>query len=563
MVFLNKQLSIMYAKNRLSFIALYLFLMVSPWILAQRATENTAIKTPTKLVVGVVVDQMRYDYLTRFWDQYSEGGFKRLVHGGFIGKNHHFNYAPTSTGPGHASVYTGTTPATHGIIGNDFFDIASGRMVYCAGDDQYSSVGVSSDEGNMSPHRLLTSTMTDQLRLHYKNKAKVISISVKDRGAVLPGGHMANAAYWFVGGEQGLWVTSTYYMDDLPKWVADYNTKQSIAQYKKPWDLLYNEKKYDLSVADDNGYEGPFKGEQKPVFPHDLPALWNQNGGYGILRATPYGNSMLTDFALEALKQEDLGQDKVPDFLAISYSSTDYVGHQFGVDSKEIQDTYLRLDLEIARLLKALDRQVGTGQYTLFLTSDHAAIPVPAYLQDQKIPAGYVEANAVKQGIDQFVQNRFGAGLVSNISNNQVFLDRKAIQGLGLDLDEVQAALADYLQERTDIAHAYTARTLKSTQFISGIPSILQMGYHKDRSGDVLFVYKPGFISYSKTGSTHGSPEIYDTHAPLLLYGAGVQPGATAERTQITDIAPTISVLLGIAFPNGTTGQPISKALKL
>ncbi|HCD22984.1 MAG TPA: alkaline phosphatase, partial [Flavobacteriaceae bacterium] len=403
----------MYAKNCLRFTALYFFLFVSSLMFAQKATESEAMKAPTKLVVGVVVDQMRYDYLTRFWDQYSEGGFKRLVHGGFVAKNHHFNYAPTSTGPGHASVYTGTTPATHGIIGNDFFDIASGSMVYCAGDDQYASVGVSSDEGKMSPHRLLTSTMTDQLRLHYKNKAKVISISVKDRGAVLPGGHMANAAYWFVGGEQGLWVTSTYYMDALPKWVADFNAQQSIAQYKKPWNLLYNEKKYDLSVADDNLYEGPFKGEQKPVFPHDLPALWNQNGGYGILRATPYGNSMLTDFALEALKQEDLGQDKTPDFLAISYSSTDYVGHQFGVDSKEVQDTYLRLDLEIARLLKALDRQVGTGQYTLFLTADHAAIPVPAYLQDQKIPAGYVEANAIKQGIDQFVQDRFGAGLVS------------------------------------------------------------------------------------------------------------------------------------------------------
>lgn len=548
--------------NRFNSSALYLFLLVSSTVLAQTSNASPEIKAPTKLVVGIVVDQMRYDYLTRFWDQYSDRGFKRLVSEGFIAKNNHFNYAPTSTGPGHASVYTGTTPATHGIIGNDFFDLASGSMVYCAGDDQYASVGVSGREGQMSPHRLLTNTVTDQLRIHYKNKAKVISISVKDRGAVLPGGHTANAAYWFVGGAQGLWVTSSYYMPELPAWVADFNAKQSIAQYKKPWDLMLKEKEYTQSVADDNPYEGAFKGEEKPVFPHDLPALWEQNGGFGILRATPYGNSMLTDFALEALKQESLGQDKVPDFLAISYSSTDYVGHQFGVDSREIQDTYLRLDLEIARLLKSLDKQVGVGQYTLFLTADHAAIPVPAYLKDQKIPAGYVDASAMKKEINQFVQARFGADLVANISNNQVFFNRQAIRDLGLDLDEVQGALADYLQDHTDVAHAYTARTLKSTEFVSGIPAILQMGYHKDRSGDVLFVYKPGYISYSKTGSTHGSPEVYDTHTPLLMFGAGIQPGATAERTEISDIAPTISVLLGIAFPNGSIGQPISKALK-
>ncbi|RYC52598.1 alkaline phosphatase PafA [Flagellimonas olearia] len=516
-----------------------------------------------KLVVGIVVDQMRYDYLTRFWDQYGEGGFKRLVNEGFNCKNHHFNYAPTSTGPGHASVYTGTTPATHGIIGNAWYDKTTGEEVYCAGDNGYQSVGTTSDAGQMSPHRMLTTTVTDQLRLHTQQRGKVIAVALKDRGAVLPGGHMANAAYWFEGGEQGNWITSSYYMDALPQWVNDFNASDVVESYKKPWETLKPIETYVQSGTDDNVYEGKIDGETNTAFPHDLPKLWEANGKFGLLRVTPYGNSITADFALAALEGENLGADAITDFLAISFSSTDYVGHFFGVNSKEIQDTYLRLDRDLARLFATLDEKVGAGEYTVFLTADHAAINVPAYLEDQKIPAGYLDMGGMREQLMEFLKYRFGTtDVVKNISNYQLFLDYKVLNNLDIDLDDAEEIIAQEVLGYDGIFRVYTGHQMWEGDYTHGIPYILQNGYNQKRSGDVLMVPRPGFASYGRTGSTHGSPHIYDTHAPLLLYGKGIKQGSTVNRTEIPDIAPTIASLLGIAFPNGTTGKPIGEVLE-
>ncbi|MDC6352670.1 alkaline phosphatase family protein [Zeaxanthinibacter sp. PT1] len=533
-------------------------------IRAQKKDGNDPqpFKSP-KLVVGIVVDQMRYDYLTRFWSHYGDGGFKRMVQDGFLCKDHHFNYAPTSTGPGHASVYTGATPSIHGIIGNNWYDKDSDQSVYCVDDPAYNSVGTQGNAGKASPHRLLVSTVTDQLRLHTQMRAKVVAVALKDRGAVLPGGHTANAAYWFVGGEEGKWISSTYYMNSLPAWVQRYNESKAIDAYKKPWNTLKKITSYQESTDDDNAYEGLFNGKEKPVFPYNLPALWEANGGYDILRSTPYGNNMTTDFAIEALKGENLGQDDITDFLAISYSSTDYAGHKFGVDSKEVQDTYLRLDLELEKLLEKLDKEVGKGEYTVFLTADHGAVPVPAYLSSKKVPAGYDDAIMGNQQFQDFLEYKYGgAQLIQNISNDQIFLDHEIVRSLDLDLREVQEELARELLGYEGISQVYTAYQMQNNNFTKGIPYILQNGYSQKRSGDVLFVPRSGYINYSKTGSTHGSAEIYDTHVPLLFYGAGIAKGATTERTEIPDIAPTISAILGIAYPSGTTGSPIPEVLE-
>lgn len=537
---------------------------------AQRRSKNkkTAVQPiaveaeAPKLVVGIVVDQMRYDYLTRFWNHYGEGGFKRLVGQGFNCKNHHFNYAPTSTGPGHASVYTGTTPATHGVIGNNWYDKVLDETVYCASDDNYSSVGTTSDAGQMSPHRMMTTTITDQLRLHTQMRGKTIAIALKDRGAVLPGGHMANAAYWFEGMESGHWISSSYYMDELPAWVKAFNASDAVAAYKKPWATLKPIVEYTESGPDNTKYEGLIDGETTPIFPHDLPNYWEDNGKFGLLRITPFGNSITADFAMAALENEDLGQDGHTDFLAVSFSSTDYVGHFYGVNSKEIQDTYLRLDQDLARLLAALDEKVGTGAYTVFLTADHGAVHVPAFLKDQKIPAGYMNNIANKERFTQFLKYRYGTtDLVKNMSNNQVFLDHKVVNNLDMDLKEVQEEIAMELLGYDDIDKVFTAHQMWQNEYVEGIPYILQNGWHQKRSGDVLFVQKPGFASYGGTGSTHGSPMVYDTHVPLIFYGNGIKKGETAVRTEIPDIAPTLSVLLGTAFPNGTTGKPITEVL--
>ena len=525
-------------------------------------SPNTLVSKP-KLVVGIVVDQMRYDYLTRFWDHYGDGGFKRMVAEGFNCRNNHFNYTPTYTGPGHASVYTGTTPAMHGIISNSWYDKTTNKAVYCAGDDNVNTVGAEGQIGKMSPHLMNVTTMTDQLRLHTQMRGKVIAIALKDRGAVLPGGHTANAAYWFHGYGEGNWITSSYYMEKLPRWVLQYNSSDAVEQYQKSWKPYHNLASYKESGPDNTAYETAFNGEPAPVFPHDLPSLWEGNDGFEILKFSPYGNSITTDFAIAALEGEKLGKDADTDFLAISYSSTDYIGHKFGVNSKEVQDTYVWLDQDLEKLFKTLDNEVGKGAYTVFLTSDHGAVHVPAFLADQKIPAGYTSPSGLLNQLNGCLRLRYGnTELIENISNNQIFLNRQLIRNLDMDLADVQEEIALEALTYPSIHQVYTAHQMMSNAYSEGVPQLLQNGFHQKRSGDILFVFDPATIVYPRTGSTHGSPRAYDTHVPLIFMGNGIKRGQTNARTHISDIAPTISSLLGMSFPNGTTGKPIEAVLE-
>ncbi|WOD42273.1 alkaline phosphatase PafA [Hwangdonia lutea] len=526
-------------------------------------TKAETLSEKPKLVVGIVVDQMRYDYLTRFESKFGEGGFMRMINEGFNCKNNHFNYVPTYTGPGHASVYTGTTPKYHGIIANYWYDKALKKDVYCAGDDTFQSVGTSEKSGQMSPHRMKTTTFTDENRLFTQMRGKTIGISIKDRGAVLPAGHTANAAYWFQGKDEGNWISSTFYMNDLPKWVKDFNSEKSVSKYLTEWNTLYDINTYTESGSDLNTFEGGFKGKETATFPYQLDVLKDRNGGYDLLKATAYGNSLTTDFALAALKGEQLGQDNDTDVLTVSYSSTDYVGHNFGVNSKEVQDTYIRLDKDLERLFNALDAQVGKGNYTVFLTADHAAIDVPAYLKSVKIPAGYLDNKKTKKQFEAFMESTFkDSNLIENVSNNQIFLNRERIKALGLNLTDVQNAIVNELINYDHVDKVYTATTMRSTQFTKGIEALLQKGFNQKRSGDILIVPDPAFISYSRTGSTHGSGLNHDTHVPLLFFGKGIKHGQTLQKTEITDIAPTMSALLGISFPNGSIGKPLEIVLE-
>ncbi len=518
--------------------------------------QNNSSSNKTKLVIGIVVDQMRYDYLTRFEDKYGDGGFKRLMYQGFNCKNNHYNYIPTYTGPGHASIYTGTTPKYHGIISNQWYDKETKKEVYCASDDKVRPVGSESDDDKMSPRRMLSTTFADENRLFTQMQGKSIGISIKDRGAILPAGHTANAAYWFHGSGIGKWVTSSYYMETLPKWVEDFNSRKNIESYLKTWNTLYDISTYTESGEDLNTYERGFVGKETATLPYDLKALKDDNWGYSIIKSSPYGNTLTTDFALAAIQGEDLGQDNITDVLTISYSSTDYIGHNFGVNSKEVQDTYVRLDKDIERLLNTLDTEVGRGEYVVFLTSDHGAVNVPSYLQSVNIPAGYTDNTKTKQDFSFFMATQFlSMDLVENVSNNQVFLNRQKLKELDLDLSTIQDAIVDEVISYAHIDKAYSAKTMQTANFTHGIEYLLQNGYNQKRSGDVLVVNIPAHISYDRTGSTHGSGLNYDTHVPLLFYGNGIRQGNTVNRTEITDIAPTISALLGISFPNSATGK--------
>ncbi len=534
-----------------------------PSISASETTEMKVVNNNPKLVVGIVVDQMRYDYLTRFYNKYSEGGFKRMISEGFNCKNNHFNYIPTYTGPGHASVFTGTTPKYHGIIANNWYDKEEKSFVYCAGDDNVESLGTLDDAGKMSPHRMQTTSFADENRLFTQMQGKTIGVSLKDRGAILPAGHSANAAFWFHGKNEGSWVSSTFYMNDLPNWVKEFNASDIAESYLKIWNTVYPIDTYTESGPDLNTFEGGFKGQETATFPYNLNQLKNENSGYDILKATPFGNSLTTDFAIAAISGEQLGMDDITDVLTLSYSSTDYVGHNFGVNSKEIEDTYLRLDLDLERFFKYLDDTVGIGEYTVFLTADHGAVDVPSFLKSVKIPSGYLNNQDTKKRFNAFMVDRFGAeDLVENVSNNQIFLNRDKINELKLNLSNVQEIIVNELISYAHISKIFSATTMANSSFNTGIESLLQNGYNQKRSGDVLMVPDAAFISYSQTGSTHGSGFNYDTHVPLLFFGKGIASGSTLEKTVIPDIAPTISAMLGISFPNGATGIPLEFVLK-
>ncbi|MEM6515410.1 MAG: alkaline phosphatase PafA [Bacteroidota bacterium] len=516
-----------------------------------------------KLVVGIVVDQMRYDYLTRFEHQFVDGGFMRMINEGFNCKNNHFNYVPTYTGPGHASVFTGTTPKYHGIISNNWYSKVEKQSVYCAGDENVNSVGTESRAGKMSPHRMITTTFPDENRLFTQQRGKTIGIAIKDRGAILPAGHSANAAYWFHGKNEGKWISSTFYMDELPKWVSDFNRSKQAESYFKIWDTFKNIDSYTASGSDNNDFEKGFIGKDEATFPYDLSKLRMINGSYDILKTTPYGNSLTTDFALAAIEGEDLGKDDITDVLTLSYSSTDYVGHNFGVNSKEVEDTYVRLDLELERLFNYLDKNVGTDEYTVFLTSDHGAVDVPAYLQSLRIPAGYLNNSDRKEKFHNFLRETYGTSdIIEDISNNQIFLNQEKLRALQLNPIDVQNAIAYEQLNYENVSKTFTAKTLNTTNFNSGIERLLQNGFNQKRSGDIIIVDDANFISYPKKGSTHGSGMNYDTHVPLLFFGKGIKQGFTYDKTVISDIAPTICVLLGISFPNSSSGQPLGFVLK-
>lgn len=517
-----------------------------------------------KLIIGIVVDQMRYDYLTRYFNSYGNDGFKRLLREGYSLENAHFNYIPTYTAVGHASVYTGSTPDHHGIIGNNWYDKFLKKEIYCVDDIRYSSIGTESKYGQKSPYRMLSTTVSDQLLLAQNMRGKAIGIALKDRSAILSVGHTATAAYWFEGGNKGNFITSSFYMKELPKWVVDFNNQKKAQFYtSQPWNTLYDIKSYRNSTPDNSIFEGVFKGEKFPVFPHDIPNLKAENGNLSIISETPFGNSITLDFAKAAIISEKLGKTNETDFLSISFSSTDYVGHKFGVDAIETEDTYLRLDKDLADLLKFLDKEVGLGKYTVFLTADHGAVRVPAYLDSLKIPAKYFDAKKFKIFLDSIsIKNFKSTELVENMSNYQLFLNKDKITSLGLKVDEVAEIFTNELVNFETINKVVSAKTLQNSNFTKGILNVLQNGYHQKFSGDVILIPNPASISRQKTGTTHGSGFSYDTHVPIIFYGNGIKKGVSKKYYEITDIAPTIANLLRIEAPNSTTGKIIDEVLK-
>lgn len=539
----------------LSFLILFFFTSIS--------CNSFSQKKAPKLMVGIVVDQMCYEYLYRYFDQFSDSGFVKLMQQGTNCKNIHYNYVPTFTGPGHASIYTGTTPNNHGIIANQWFVKETGKSINCVEDKSFHTVGSTSSNGQCSPQKLMVNTITDQLKMTYNN-SKVISISIKDRSAILSGGHLSDGSYWYDKLE-GKMITSDYFKSSLPDWVNQFNN-QNLPDYlmKSDWTLLNSIENYNASGPDNSPYEHLLAGKLTPTFPYNFS---KENKKYSLFTFLPAANSYLKEFAIKAIENEKLGQDEVTDFLAISFSSTDILGHAFGPQSVEIEDMYLRLDLEIAALLSYLESRIGREDFTLFLTADHAVLPVPQLLIDKKLSGGYLPLTTLILNLNDKLSTKFGAKFIQSYQNNNIYLDDATLKLLNVSKDSIQEFIRKEVENWKGVKRVYLSSEIEQQTFPSKWSKMIKNGWVKNRNGDLFIMLEPGYLSiYEDTakgrlGTSHGSAFNYDTQVPLLWYGKNIPSIEVYEKLDITDITTTLAFLLDVSLPNATTGKPILKIL--
>ena len=510
-----------------------------------------------KLVVGIVIDQMRWDYLYRYQKRYTDSGFMRLLNEGFSCENTVIPYVPSVTAIGHTCIYTGSVPSIHGIAGNNF--VKNGKKVYCTDDYTVKPVGSTSEAGLMSPRNLWVTTIGDEMKIASNGRAKVVGIALKDRASILPAGHNPDGAFWF-DDKSGNFITSTYYMNQLPKWVEAFNGKKFPEHYlSEKWNTLYPKDTYTESTSDENEYENGIKKGVKATLPLNLPELYKKYG-YNIIRNTPFGNSLTFDMAKAAIDGEQLGADDETDLLAVSCSSTDYIGHQVGTHAVETEDTYLRLDKAIADFLSYLDAKVGKGNYLVFLSADHGAMNNARFLQDRRIPAGNWDDGTAAKKLNEVLAKEFPntGDLVKTVMNYQVFFNREVIKNQHLDFAKIKQTVVDFLKEDPCVLYACDMEKTMTESIPEEVKYRIVNGYNRERSGDVQIVLKPNFYTHGMKGTDHGVWNLYDTHIPLVFMGWGIKHGATTKRTFMTDIAPTIGALIHVQAPNGCVGQPIS-----
>jgi predicted AlkP superfamily pyrophosphatase or phosphodiesterase len=513
-----------------------------------------------KLVVGIVVDQMRWDYLYRYYDRYSEGGFKRLLSKGFTCENVMINYIPSYTAIGHCSIYTGSVPSIHGIAGNDFIRQSTGQSVYCTEDTGVRAVGIPDcKSGRMSPLNQKVTTITDELKLATNFRSKVVGISLKDRGSILPAGHCADAAFWF-DPEYGQWISSTWYMQSLPEWLQKYNSTEPAKQLlSRDWNTLYPIETYVQSTADKNSYEKFYTDENSILFPIKTSELAkNDKIKAQLIAQTPSGNTMTVEMAKLAIENYRLGKDPVTDFLAISFSSPDYIGHMYGINSIKPEDCYLRLDRDLADLIACLDKNVGKDSYLLFLTADHGGGHNAQFLLDNKIEAGVWDYEKMCDSLNTCLLQRMGKNrLVKTLNNYQVNFDYSKIDSEDFHRELIKNCI-DFFEKQEAVAYVVETKNVQQSPVPQVIKQKIINGYNRELCGEIQIILKPHYYSYdSWRGATHGSWNPYDTHIPLVFYGKGIKHGKSNKEVYITDIAPTLAALLQIQMPSGSIGNPI------
>lgn len=531
---------------------------------AQKTKAITNAEKGPRLVVGIVVDQMRWDYLERFAPLFkANGGFNRMMSQGFSNDNCQIGYTPSVTACGHTGIYTGTVPAIHGITGNGWYDTQLKRNVYCSEDRTVDGVGAAgASDGKMSPRNMLTTSIADELRMATNFKSKVIGVAIKDRGAILPAGHSANGAYWF-DAKSGNFITSTYYFKELPNWVKQFNDRQipdslmKLGWKKSLTDAIYLQ----YATADEKNYEGKPFGSNQTKMPYELTRTANE--GFGKLSTTPWGNTLTVELAKAAVLAEDMGKDAITDMLAVSFSSPDYIGHSFGPNSWEVVDNYIKLDEEIGRMFDFLDATVGKGKYTAFLSADHAVAHVPGFMKENKLPGGLLDDKAAMNEMNAAIKAKFGIDkLVVSLTNYQVHFNRDLLDSLNADTKAINQFMVHYLMKKDYILNAFPTNEILTSPMPQYLREKIANGFLYNRSGDIQMVLKSGFIDGGATGTTHGLWYSYDAHIPLLWYGFGIKQGRSSKRVYMHDIASTVASLLKIQEPSGNIGNPIEEVLK-
>ena len=520
-----------------------------------------------KLVIGIIVEQFRYDQLERFRDRLSENGIKRLLNEGTSFRNASFDYMLTQSAPGYSTIATGTEPSYHGITSDSWYLPLKNEFIYCTTDISVNPVGGSYEAGLHSPVNLQASTFSDELKLASKHKSKVYAVGLKEQSAIFSAGHAADGAYWY-DNTTGTWMSCTYFMPALPAWVQDFNAmKYSDTYLNSTWSLLRPKEDYSDCLPDSSKFETGFSGRN--FFPYDLKKL-SQKGAkssshdYSLLRETPFGDSFTTSFALKLMEKESLGKDDFTDFISICYSATDYIGHRFGPSSVEAGDAILRLDREIEALLKFINDYLGKKNVLVYFTATHGVSEVPQVMESSRIPAGYFKQNQALQLLRSYLNAVYGEGnWVKGYSEKQIFLNRTLVEDAKIPLEDIQKKVARFLIQFTGVASAYPYSAFEANDYGSGHLKKMINNFSPQRSGDVIVTLNPGWVEKDGDQITnHNSPYEYDVHVPLVWYGWTVNRATVTRKVNMTDIAATLSSLCKVPLPNACTGEPLSELLR-
>jgi predicted AlkP superfamily pyrophosphatase or phosphodiesterase len=519
-----------------------------------------------KLVIGIVVEQMRFDQLEKFRDRLSDGGIRRLINEGTYYKNASYDYTLTQSAPGHATISTGAEPSVHGITSDSWYLPLKNEMIYCTQDNTVNPAGGSFEAGLHSPVNLLSSTFSDELKMASNGRSKVFSIGLRESSSILSAGHSADCAYWY-DNNTGTWMSSTWYRDSLPAWVNDFNAMRITDSYlNQSWTLLRNIEDYSDCLPDSNKYESGFNG--LTFFPYDLKkmsskGMINIKRDYSLLRETPFGNSFTKDFAIRLIREEGLGKDDITDFLSVNFASTDYIGHRFGPSSFETGDAIYRLDRDIEQILKYLNDSIGKKNVLVYFTAAHGVSEIPQVLEKNKVPTGYFRQTEAIQLLKSYLNAVYGQGdWVKGYYEKQIFLNRILIEDAKIPLEDIQKKIARFLVQFSGVASAYPFTAFEANDFSNGYLKKIMNGFTPLRSGDIIITLNPGWIEKNDYVTNHNSPYEYDSHVPLIWFGWTINRAAVTRKVSMTDIAATLSSLCKVPYPNACTGEPMIELLR-